>query len=241
MEPRADVAADRLTQFDQALGDALVTIAHTPQVWRQATTPAAPERPVVGLTLTYASQWRTVFESVRIAAQWVATLTGSPAVAVLAETILDRFLPAQTKRRVAIGDVLVDDIPAEQWLEQLEAKDRAEARTAILEAIERAHVPTAPPPWYAKLFASPWGVVLAIVAFFIVATAWTAWDAFIRQRFERSPPARQVEVRVHLPQHESLPQPTESRVEAAPRRVERCIPIRIQRGATVETTCARAR
>lgn len=52
MEPRADVAADRLTQFDQALGEALVTIAHTPQVWRQATTPRAPERPVVGLTLT---------------------------------------------------------------------------------------------------------------------------------------------------------------------------------------------
>lgn len=146
---------ERLGRFDQALGEALVTIAHTPQVWRQASSPATVEEAPEGFAVNYATQWRTVFENIKKAADWVTILTGSPAVAIVAETLLDRVLPPDTRRRVALSDVLVDGMPAEEWLVQLEAADREEARKALEKAVEQARGPRRAPPWYLQVFNHP--------------------------------------------------------------------------------------
>lgn len=233
---RVSVGPERLGQFDQALGEALVTIAHTPQVWRQAVSPTLPEETSGGLALAYASQWRTVFENVKKAANWVTILTGSPAVAIVAETLLDRVLPPNTTRRVAIGDVLIGDKPAEEWLEQLEASDRAEARKEIEEAVERSLAPKGPPPWYLRIFNRPF---LAIAALMLIATAWSAWDAWIRRKVDPDTPP-QVEVAVTLPEPVDA-SPTPDRVEVQVRATPvtpACVPVRVQRGRATERFCA---
>lgn len=228
---------ERMGQFDQALGEAVITIAHTPQVWRQAAFPASVEDTPEGLALTYASQWRTVFENVKKASDWVTILTGSPAVAIVAETLLDRVLPPNTRRRVAIGDVLVDGAPAEEWFEQLEEADRRKARKAIEDAVEHARVPLGPPPWYLRLFNHP---ILFAALLLVVATMWTAWDALVRRGVDPDP-SPQIEVAVTLPATTQSTDESEAvRVEvSAPSPPSRCIPVRIQRGETIETVCAR--
>ena len=223
--------------FDNKFGEALKRLAQTPQVSHQDFSPHSPAAAPAHVIATseyvaFAESWRVVYQSAREAARFVLAATGSPIIAIIADAFLEEVAPKNGSMRSAIDDIYVDGVPARLWLK---SRMRKKERKKLEAALNHARAAAAPRDNIQKYrFQNPLLVMLFVLLFFLLALAWSALDALVRQSVAPSPEPRGLTIDITISRMSALTQQGETTL---PSPAVSCVPTLVQRGTEVQTLC----